>query len=115
MFVGVDCGLCKDPKWNVQIKNVALDSERNEVVLWVSNTEARAREPGRAIIVFNKPVRPAVPPLVEIVDPRDDTQVTSPDLTVRFRVRSETPLKRASVTSATCLPNGKCLSADVSW
>ena len=22
MFLGSNCGLCKDPKWNVQIKNV---------------------------------------------------------------------------------------------
>ena len=27
----------------------------------------------------------------------------------------ETPEKRASVSRATCRPNGTCLSADVSW
>ena len=29
--------------------------------------------------------------------------------------RNDTPEKRASVSSATCLPNGNCFSAPVTW
>jgi hypothetical protein len=28
MFVGPDCGLCKDTKWNVQMKNVGSNTEQ---------------------------------------------------------------------------------------
>jgi hypothetical protein len=28
MFVGHDCGLCKDTNWNVQMKNVGSNTEQ---------------------------------------------------------------------------------------
>jgi len=28
MFVGPDCGLCKDTKWNLQMKNVGSNTEQ---------------------------------------------------------------------------------------
>jgi WD40 repeat protein len=77
--------------WKIDLKDVPLDPAKNVVHLYVSNGEARSRQPGTATINFQPP-NPG--PLVEFLSPPMDTKVTDPELDLRFRVKSAGPLQR---------------------
>src|SRR5439155_4070848 len=79
-----------DQTWDVRLKGVPLTAGAdNEVKFWVSNAEARCREPGAVRVQ-----RPPLPKLeVGFVQPETDTNVSRRDLPVRVRVRSGSPLK----------------------
>jgi WD40 repeat protein len=80
--------------WRVELKDVPLDPAKNVLHLYVSNTEARSRQPGTATITFQPP-NPG--PVVEFLSPPMDTKVTDPELDVRFRVKSAEPLQRVEL------------------
>src|SRR5262249_35210749 len=62
-----------------------------------SNQDAPSREPGILKFVYNAPkVKPPVPQ-VAILDPAQDINVTAPEVRLRFRVGSTTPLQRVEL------------------
>jgi WD40 repeat protein len=80
--------------WKVDLKDVPLDPAKNVVHLYVSNGEARSRQPGTATINFQPP-NPG--PVVEFLSPAMDTKVTDPEIDLRFRVKSAGPLQRVEI------------------
>lgn len=88
----------------IRLKNVPLQTGDNKVVLWVSNVEARCRQPGEVIIRYVPPMDPPARPEVEIVEPANDLNVTESDITVRVRVKSPTPLKRIDIVRGGLAP-----------
>src|SRR5438094_4853901 len=80
--------------WKIDLKDVPLDPAKNVVHVYVSNAEARSREPGTATINFQPP-NPG--PVVEFLSPATDTKVTDSELDVRFRVKSTTPLQHVAI------------------
>jgi hypothetical protein len=66
----------------------------------VSNPEARCRQPGEVVVVYDPPVevkKPPKPPEVTIVEPAKNVNVTEPDVSVRFRLKSEGAIKRVEL------------------
>jgi WD40 repeat protein len=82
--------------WRVRLDDVPLEKGANEVRLFVSNTEARSRQPGEFALTY-APVKPPALPVVELLNPAADIKMTDPDLKVRFRVRSETPFRKVEL------------------
>jgi WD40 repeat protein len=78
--------------WVVRLTDVALDANArdNAVRLWLGNSEAICQEPAKLSLTY-EPQRP--PPVVEFLQPRDNAVVHDAQLTVRFLVRSVSPLK----------------------
>ncbi len=86
--------------WKVDLKDVPLDPAKNVIHVYVSNAEARSRQPGTAAINFMPPGADATrlaAPVVEFVSPAMDTKITDSELDVRFRVKSATPLQRVEL------------------
>jgi WD40 repeat protein len=90
--------------WRVHLKQMPLDAGQNEVQLWVTNTEARSQKPGLFTLVYEPPPKPPAPPEVELLEPRTDAKVTDPDLPVRFRVKSPSPLRRIELVREEGVP-----------
>jgi WD40 repeat protein len=83
-------------RWEVRLRDVPMRAGDNEARLVVRNDEAECREPG--VWRFNwQPPRPPAPPVVEILDPAKNMTVTDREVTVRFRVKSATPLRRVEL------------------
>ena len=80
--------------WKVQLRDVPLDPGENKVRLQVRNADADCRQAGTVTVVYTPPPLAKLPPEVEILEPATDSKVTDPEVTVRFRVRSENPLRR---------------------
>jgi WD40 repeat protein len=85
--------------WKVELKDVPLDPAQNLIHVSVSNSEAESRQPGSATINFVPPAVEAarLTPLVQFLSPATDTKVTDPDLDLRFRVKSASPLQRVEL------------------
>jgi WD40 repeat protein len=83
--------------WTVRVKGVTLEAaERggateNAVRFRLANAEGECREPGAATVVY-RPEQP--PPQVTILEPHQDTTVTAPEVKIRFRVQSASPLRQ---------------------
>jgi WD40 repeat protein len=85
--------------WTVRADQLALDPGENRITLHASNAEGVSREPGNWVVVYTPPPR-RTPPVVELIEPAGTNtgdeiplKLTVEDLRVRFRVRSEKPLK----------------------
>jgi WD40 repeat protein len=78
----------------LRIEDVPLEAGRkqNRIAVRVSNAEAECREPG-TLAVETATVLP--PPVVELLDPGRDMPTSWPELQVRYRVRSVSPLTLA--------------------
>jgi WD40 repeat protein len=91
--------------WGIRVRNLPLEpNKKNVVKLWVSNPEARCRQAGEVVVVYDPPVevkKPPTPAEVSIVEPAQNANVLEPDVQVRFRVKSETPLKRVEIVRET--------------
>ncbi|GIW79576.1 MAG: hypothetical protein KatS3mg105_1383 [Gemmatales bacterium] len=84
--------------WLIKLFDVPLEAnKKNRVRLWVSNLDSRCRTPGEISIPFTPPAKPPAKAEVEFVTPTKDTVVTDPDLTVQFRVKSDSPLTRVEL------------------
>ena len=77
--------------WTVRLRQVPLREGHNLVRLWAINTEARSLEPGQVVVIHRKPL---LPPVVDLIDPRQEMAVGTRTYEVRFRVRSPGPLRR---------------------
>jgi WD40 repeat protein len=92
--------LTEDPAekgtWDIQFRDVPLDPSAPEsrLRLWVRNSEAQCAEAGTATVRFH-PVIP--PPKIEFLQPRDNTSVDTARVSVRFKVRSASPLKKLQI------------------
>jgi WD40 repeat protein len=87
--------------WTVRVQDVPLDvgpspSGEPESVLRfrVGNEEGECREPA-SVTVRYQPVK--TPPQVDLLSPREDTVVSTPDVTVRFRVDSQSAIRAVRV------------------
>jgi WD40 repeat protein len=80
--------------WKIQIKDISLSPDTNRVNFWVSNAEAKSRQPGTGVILF-KPARQTAE--VEYLNPPVNTKVTDPTFDIRFRVKSATPLQQVQL------------------
>src|SRR5439155_21869084 len=80
----------------VLLKNVPLDADKeaNEVSVRVANEEAECCMPGTANIQY-RPVKP--PPVVDFLEPRENTTVSQSKLKVRFQVRSASHPKKVQL------------------
>ena len=99
-IVGVEIVPSKKQKglFAMHLRDVPLDANKKNVIrLWVSNLEARCRQPGEITIDYKPPAQPPAKTEVEFLDPIKDINVTDPDIAVRFRVKSSTPLKRVEI------------------
>ncbi|HJT77209.1 MAG TPA: hypothetical protein VJ739_08405, partial [Gemmataceae bacterium] len=78
----------------LRLQEVPLEagSKENRVAVRVSNAEAECRAPG-TITVETATVLP--PPLVEILEPGRNADVSRPELPVSYRIRSASPLTAA--------------------
>ena len=84
-------------KWRVRFKDVPLIVDDNEVSLTLANREAMARKPAVLKLTF-KPVAVSSRPEVKILDPgSENLNVTRPDLTIRFVVKSAGGLRRVEL------------------
>jgi WD40 repeat protein len=84
-------------KWRVRFKDVPLIVGDNEVSLSVANREATARKPGELKLTF-KPAAVSPRPEVKILEPgSENLNVTRPDLTIRFVVKSAGGLRRVEL------------------
>lgn len=87
--------------YGIRVLNLPLEpNKKNVVQLWVSNPEARCRKAGEVVVVYDPPVEEKKPPTaaeVTIVEPAQNVNVTDPDVQVRFRLRTESPLKRVEI------------------
>lgn len=90
--------------WRVRLLDVPLETGKNEVRLWTSNSEGRSLKPGTVVVMHQPPAQPPAVPEVEILDPAVDAKVTEPDLALRFRVKSATPLKKIELVREGRLP-----------
>jgi WD40 repeat protein len=83
----------KDDRWNVALKNIALNQGLNTIRLWAVNADGRSRQPREIDVAFEKPVEP---PKIEILGPLlDKSHERKYDL--RVRVTSTKPLQRVDV------------------
>jgi WD40 repeat protein len=90
--------------WTVHLHDVPLEPGpdpahpgTNEVRLVVGNAEAQSREPGTLTVLYRPPAQALGRPEVFIVQPAQDISVTEPLQTLRFRVRSDSPLQRVEL------------------
>jgi hypothetical protein len=88
-------------RWQVRLKDVALRPGANEGLLLVRNAEATCRLPGVWKFDF-KPT--AAPPVVEVLDPAKNVTLTDGEVTVRFRVKSASPLRRVELVREGAAP-----------
>ncbi|MGE3804383.1 MAG: hypothetical protein AB7K24_06900, partial [Gemmataceae bacterium] len=87
-----------DGKWGIRLKDVPLEAgQPNKVRVWVSNPEARCRQPGEVAVAFVPVVKPPAQAEVRFVDPLNEINVVDPDLPVRIRIKSESALKRVEL------------------
>jgi WD40 repeat protein len=91
----------KGDAYGIRVLNLPLEpNKKNVVQLWVSNPEARCRKAGELVVVYDPPVEEKKPPTaaeVTIVEPAQNVNVTDPDVQVRFRLKTESPLKRVEI------------------
>lgn len=87
--------------YGIRIQNVPLEPNKENVVkVWVSNPEARCQKAGEVVVVYDPPAevkKAPVPPDITIAEPAQNVNVTEPDVSVRFRLKSGTPLKRVEL------------------
>jgi WD40 repeat protein len=85
--------------YGIKISNLPLEpNKKNLLKLWVSNPEARCRVPGELTLVYDPPAqKPPAAPEVSIVEPANNANVTDPDVSLRFRVKTPGALKRLSI------------------
>jgi hypothetical protein len=90
--------------WRVRLRDVPLAAGKNEVRCWVSNAEARCRAPAQLTVELVPPAQPPAPPEIDLVEPAQDGMVTEPELKVRFRIRSASPLRRVELVREGTVP-----------
>jgi WD40 repeat protein len=100
--------------WVVDVPRVPLErgtgkgeATTNVVRLGVSNQEGESREFGTLEMVHEQPKEP---PLIAILEPEGRSTVLFPDVTVRYRVQSPSPLKEVRLIPGP----GQPVPADVS-
>lgn len=82
--------------WKVTAKSLSLPRGKpTRFELQVSNEDGPALERRHWLVRFDPPPIPA--PTIEILDPREDTVVENLSYRIRFRVRSEAPLRRVQI------------------
>jgi hypothetical protein len=86
------------------LRDLALQAGQNTVRLSVSNEDGPCLRPATLTITYVAPPKPPAPPLVELIDPRTDTVVTTAKRAVRFRVTSPAPLRAVEVVRDTVPP-----------
>jgi WD40 repeat protein len=86
--------------WLIRLKDISLDDTKNSknvIALNVANRDGECRQPAEHTVVFLGP--PAKRPEVVILSPASGN-ITDPEVVVRLRVRSDTPLQRLALTNA---------------
>ena len=79
--------------WFLRVKDVPLqEGEKNLFEIHVRNEEAGLKEPVQIRLTGPKPQ--GAPPIIEMVQPAQDTRVAEPVMKVQFRVRSRSDLHR---------------------
>jgi WD40 repeat protein len=82
--------------WEVRIGGLPLQKGVNLVRLLVSNAEGTCLKPAEFKVRY-EPKREPILPVVEFVNLPKESQVTDPDMIVRFRIKSPTALREAEL------------------
>ncbi len=86
--------------YRITLKDVPLIEGENALMLCVRNASSVCRSPSEFVIRYEKPMAPPpTKPTVEFLSPRTEATVADPQLDVRFRVTTETPLKTVELYS----------------
>jgi WD40 repeat protein len=82
--------------WTITAKGTPLERGDNTIEVLAWNQDGRCLEPGQIQLRFD----PAPPPKarVELLDPSSDAVVQTPQVSMRFRVTSTSPLQRVEVS-----------------
>jgi WD40 repeat protein len=96
----ITVGMQDTKTWLVRLKHVSLDGtkgSKSTVRLRVANADGMCRRPAECSIIYRGP--PPKRPEVTIVAPTTALNVAEPNISVRCRVSSESPLKQLAVVN----------------
>jgi len=89
-------GAFKDGVQSLSVEGMPFEAgiKQNQILLWVSNSEAECASPGRTTIDLARPLPPAE---IEILEPAQNVNVQRPEIKIRVAVRSKSPIAKAEL------------------
>ncbi|MFL5246146.1 MAG: WD40 repeat domain-containing protein [Gemmataceae bacterium] len=81
--------------WTLQGSDISLEEGKNEVRLVVRNGDGDCLESKTLTVNYVKPPEPKA--VVKLLDPTDDKTVKDREYTIRFSVRSKSPLRKVTL------------------